>query len=149
MSSSTRAILVAVAGVLTAVGLVALMLLMAGGGQVEVRLGDDEFNAGNVERLAGAVERDGPILFPDASPGRARDLYLQHLGDTPDTGWVALAAQVPGAERECVLRWDAAERVFTDPCSDAEFAENGEGLPRYATRVEDGRLFVDLRSAAD
>ncbi len=146
MSSSTRAVLVAAAGVLTAVALVVLLLLMAGGGQVEVRLGDDEFNAGHVERLAGAVERDGPILFPDASPARARDVYLQHLGATPEEGWIAMAAQAPGAGRECVLRWDPATRTFSDPCGDAEFPEDGEGLPRYPTRIEEGRLFVDLRA---
>jgi hypothetical protein len=110
-----------------------------------VRLGDEVFVAGEVDRLAAAVERDGPIAIPDASPRRQRDVYLQHLGATPEEGWLAFSAQAPGAQRRCLLQWLAVEEQFADPCSDRRFPANGQGLTRYPTTVEEGRLSVDLR----
>ncbi len=133
------------AGVVAGFALFAGIALLAGSGGVDVRLGDDVFNAGQVERLAAAVERDGPIAIADASPRRARDLYLQHLGPTPEEGWLAFSAQAPGAERRCLLQWLPAEEEFVDPCSERRYPGDGEGLLRYPTMVEEGRLSVDLR----
>ena len=134
-----------VVAVLFGVGLFAALALLGSSGQVDVRLGDDEFQAGQVERLAANVARDGPIAIPDASPERARDIYLQHLGDTPEAGWLAFAAQAPGADRTCLLQWNASERVFVDPCSGQRFPADGEGLTQYPTTVSEGVLSVDLR----
>jgi hypothetical protein len=119
--------------------------LLAGSGGVDVRLGDDVFRAGQVERLAGAIARDGPIAIPDASPERARDIYLQHLGETPEVGWLAFAAQAPDADRTCLLQWQPADRQFRDPCSERRYPADGEGLTQYPTTVTEGQLSVDLR----
>ena len=132
----------AVVGAVVVFGGVALL---AGSGGVEVRLGDDVFRAGQVERLAAAIAAEGPIAIPDASPERARDIYLQHLGETPEVGWLAFAAQAPGAERTCLLQWDPAGAELVDPCSDRRYPADGEGLTQYPTAVADGVLTVDLR----
>lgn len=134
-----------VAGVVAALVVVGGLLLLAGSGGVEVRMGDDVFLAGRVEGLARAVEQDGPIIIPDASPDRSRDIYLQHLGPGDEEGWVALSAHAPGAGRECLLRWQADAQEFADPCSGRRYPADGEGLARYPTRVTAGVLSVDLR----
>ncbi len=140
-----RPVLLGMAGVVAGLALFAGIALLAGSGGVDVRLGDDVFVAGQVQRLAAAVERDGPIAIADASPRRARDLYLQHLGRSPEEGWLAFAAQAPGAERRCLLQWLPAEDEFVDPCSERRYPGDGEGLPQYRTMVEKGTLSVDLR----
>lgn len=133
------------AGVVAGFAVFASIVLLAGSGGIDVRLGDDVFVAGQVERLAAAVEADGPIAIPDASPRRQRDLYLQHLGTTAGEGWLAFSAQAPGAERRCLLQWLPAEEEFVDPCSGRRYPADGEGLTQYATMVDDGILSVDLR----
>ncbi|HWH33779.1 MAG TPA: hypothetical protein VNT56_00480 [Acidimicrobiales bacterium] len=142
-----QVVVVALGAVVAAAAVFGGLAVLGGSGGVEVRLGDDVFRAGQVERLAANVGRDGPIAIPDASPERARDIYLQHLGETPEEGWLAFAAQAPGADRTCLLEWRAGERQFHDPCSDATFPANGSGLTRYATDVTDGELTVDLRAS--
>ncbi len=119
--------------------------LLAGSGGVEVRLGDDVFRAGQVERLAGAIAQGGPIAIPDASPDRARDIYLQHLGETPEVGWLAFAAQAPGNDRTCLLQWEPGAAEFLDPCSQRRYPANGKGLTQYPTTVTEGLLTVNLR----
>ncbi len=140
-----RSVVAAVAGVVVALAVVGGVVLLAASGAVEVRLGDDVFLAGRVERLAAAVEFDGPIIIPDASPERSRDIYLQHLGPGVEQGWLALGAQAPGAERECLVRWQSEAREFVDPCTKRRYPADGEGLTRYPTRVTAGVLSVDLR----
>ncbi len=131
--------------VLLGVGLFAGLPLLSDSGQVDVRLGDDVFTAGQVERLAANIARDGPIAIPDASPERARDIYLQHLGNSPEEGWLAFSAQAPGAERTCLLQWVATEGKLVDPCSGRRYPADGEGLIHYPTTVTGGVVSVDLR----
>ncbi|MDP9453183.1 MAG: hypothetical protein M3P97_07310 [Actinomycetota bacterium] len=140
-----RSVVVGLLAVAFGVALFAALAVLGSSGQVEVRLGDDVFQAGQVERLAANVARDGPIAIPDASPERARDIYLQHLGASPEVGWLAFAAQAPGAPRSCLLQWVATERHFVDPCSGLRYPADGEGLPQYRTTVAEGVLSVDLR----
>jgi hypothetical protein len=140
-----RSVVIGVGAVVAAVVTFGGLALLSGSGQVDPRLGDDVFEVGQVERLAANVERDGPIAIPDASPRRARDIYLQHLGEADDEGWLAFAAQTPGAERHCLLQWLAEDRRFADPCSDKRYPADGEGLTSYPTTVEEGILSVDLR----
>ncbi len=102
-----------------------------------------EFDVGPAEQRRAVVERDGPLLFQDPL-GRGRDIYVQHLGEA---GWKAFEARAPGANRRCVLRWEAAAGRFLDPCTGTTYPADGAGLVSYPTRVDDeGRLRVDLRS---
>ena len=114
----------------------------------------------NMRRFKGRTEKvaeDGPILYADTAGGD-RDIVLQHLGDDPGEGWIALAARPPGVPRECTIQSRDRDEPFrlldadgevTDACDGREFPPDGEGLPSYPVRVDgDGRLDVDLNAAA-
>lgn len=135
---------VAVAGILTAVVVFVLVVGLARGGRVELRLGDEEFRAGRAEAQAASIERQGPLLFSDVSGGD-RDIVVQHLGDDPEEGWLAFDARPPGASRECFARWDPDGKRFVDTCDGTVYPADGQGLTRYPVTVEDGELIVDLR----
>jgi hypothetical protein len=145
-SATTTAVLVGLAGVVAGLGLVILMVNLASRGteSFEVRLGDDRFSAGGVERRADSIERDGPILFSDVAGG-SRDIILQHIGAEPDEGWYAFSAQPAGKSRDCFLRWQADVAQFED-CDGVLYPADGDdpALARYPVAIEDGELFVDI-----
>lgn len=129
--------------VLALIGAMVLLSVLSTSGTVDVRFGDREFWAGSTERLADEIDDRGPYLLPDASPKRSLDIFVQHLGDDPDEGWLAFLARSPGNDdRGCTLEWDGGR--FTDPCGDATYPPDGTGLEQFTTRVEDGSLYVDF-----
>ena len=114
----------------------------------ELRLGDATFQGGNAERLAEEIDDRGPILYPDVSGSKERDLILQHLGSNPNTGWYAFRAQPPSKDRECTWQWQEDEQLFRAKCDESLIAPaDGKGLERYPVRVIKGRLDVDLNAA--
>lgn len=130
----------AFAGVVVAAGLMWLLTVLISNRTVTPKgpFEQDEFSV----RIA-SISDQVPFLLPDASPRRSRDIYLQHVGDAEDEGWLAFSALAPGqADRECFLRWDGSG--FEDPCTGETFPADGEGLTHYPTRVEDERVYVDL-----
>lgn len=137
-------VLVGVAGVVVGVAMAAALLLAAGGGEVDVRLGDDEFRAGRTAALAPAIGRDGPIAFGDLVGGD-RPIFVQHRSDDLDEGWVAHDAVAPGQPPTCVLEWDSAADRFRDPCGDDTYDPDDPALRTYPTEVRDGFVYVDLR----
>lgn len=146
-----RAVAVAVVGVVFALGTAFLVANLASRGDVQVRLGDDRFQAGRTENLARIIDTDGqPILFPDPA-NFSRSIYVDHQGDDPETGWIALSAFVPD-QPECTLTFDPEVGLFAideqQPAScdrDLTFPRSGAGLRVYATEVIDGRLTIDLQ----
>ena len=136
------AVIVIVVGVAALVG----VAVLTSSGSTDVRLGDDEFEVGEAATLAARIEADGaPLLFQDLLVGGSRDIYVNHVGDDAEIGWVAFDARAPGSARECTLEWDGAREVFVDPCTDDEFPADGGDLPHYPIRVTDeGALIVDL-----
>jgi hypothetical protein len=148
-SATTTAIIVGLAGVIAGLGLVVLMVNLASRGteNFEVRLGDDRFAAGGVERRSRSIAEDGPILFSDVAGG-SRDIILNHLGDEPDTGWYVFSAQAAGKPRDCFLKWQADAGDFVD-CDGDRFPADGDhpDLLRYPVSIEDGDLYVDLNFA--
>lgn len=146
-----RAVAVAVVGVVVALGTAFLVANLASRGDVQVRLGDDRFDAGRVENLARIIEEDGqPILFPDPA-NFSRSIYVDHQGRDPAEGWIALSAFVPD-QPECTLTFDPDVDLFTigdaqpESCDrDITYPRSGAGLRVYATEVLDGRLTVDLQ----
>jgi hypothetical protein len=142
------ALLVAIGGVLAGLLLFAFVLwLVERGDEVEgfdIRLGDDMFEDVEAERTAERIAEDGPIIFGDPAKGE-RPIYLQHIGDEPDEGWVAFDAIAPGCDES--LTWDAEEEVFVDPCTDETYPPDGEGLTTYPAEVEDGKVIVDLNAS--
>ena len=146
-----RAVVVASA---LGLGLAALLVWLVVGYASEnpdkVNLGSERFVVGSADRLANRIdEQRAPFLFKDPlSSSAGRELYVQHLGDDERQGWLAVEAYAPGAPREvrCILDWDIDRQRFVDPCGDAEFPPDGEGLVHYPTGVDDrGAVVVDLR----
>jgi hypothetical protein len=154
-SHAGRVLAVSVVGIALAIVAAFALALLANRGSVDVKLGDDTFVGQDAEEAADRIADAGPILYPDAGGGD-RDIYLQHLGDDPDRGWLAFAARPAGVPRECTLRWSADDEVFRllDPdgeasgaCDGREVPPDGEGLFQYPVRVKDGKLDVDLNAA--
>jgi hypothetical protein len=150
-----RALAIAGAGVVLALGLAFLVANLASRGKVEVRLGTDTFSQYDAKQAAEKVAEGGPLVFADAGGGD-RDIVLQHMGDDPETGWIALAARPPDVSRGCTIQsrdrdepfrlLDASGQV-TDECDGREFPPDGTGLPTYPVSVRDGKLDVDLNAA--
>jgi hypothetical protein len=151
-----RALVVAALGVVAALAIAFAVARLANQGKVEVRLGSDTFSQQDAEDAAEKVAQDGPILYADTAGGD-RDIVLQHLGDDPDAGWIALAARPPGVSRQCTIQSRDRDEPFrlldadgevTDECDGREFPPDGEGLPSYPVTVgADGKLDVDLNAA--
>jgi hypothetical protein len=151
-----RALAVAAAGVVVAIGVAAALAVLANRGKVDVRLGSDTFAEHDAEDAARDIAENGPILYPDTAGGD-RDIYLQHFGGDAGEGWIAFAARPPGVSRECTLQWSGADEVFrlldssgqvSGECDGREFPADGEGLPTYPVTVDaDGNIDVDLNAA--
>jgi hypothetical protein len=134
-----------------AVGLAALLVWsvvkFASQNPEKANLGDPVFNVGSAKRLAKEIDERGPFLFQDPlSLGRGRNLYIQHLGDDPDTGWSAIEARLPDSEA-CAVTWDLEREEFVD-CRRNVHPPDGEGLTTYPGVVENGRVRVDLRTGS-
>ena len=118
-----RALAFAVIAVAVGLGAGFLMLRLADSGGVDVRLGDAEFRAGSAESRSGDIAEGGPLLFPD--PNSDRDIFVQHLGEDPNRGWLVFETRWPGSPSACSLTWEAASRQFVPPDN-----EECRGLPR-------------------
>ena len=133
-------VVAAVVGVVGAGGLMWLLTVLISNRTVTPKgpFTAEEFEVGRIDRL---VER---VPFPLQDPlGRGRHVFVQHLGDDDEEGWLVLSAYAPGQDDEqCALVWDGG--AFKDPCTGDEFPPSGDGLAEYPTRVDDGRLYVDL-----
>jgi hypothetical protein len=140
----------AVGGVVLGLVLVILLFVLAipsltESGTVTPNLGVDTFNAGSAESRSRSIARDGPFLFSDVA-GRQRDIYLQHIGDDPTTGWYAFDARQVGQPRECSLEWQADDAEFRNPCNGSTVPADGTGLIAYAVVVnDDGNVILDFR----
>ncbi|MGH9177956.1 MAG: hypothetical protein ACRD0N_05310 [Acidimicrobiales bacterium] len=113
----------------------------------KANLGDPVFQVGRAERLAEEIDDRGPFLFQDPlARGGGRNLYVQHLGDDPDEGWLAVEARRPDRPA-CVVEWDLEAETFVD-CDGDRFPADGEGLTTYHGTVEGGQVSIDLRTAS-
>jgi hypothetical protein len=119
----------------------AVLAIASNDPDVEVNLGDDEFELEDVDGAAERIAEDGPDIFPDPTGGN-RPIMVNHLGDDPETGWVAVLAIAPDTE-SCLVQWDADDEVFRD-CEGETYPPDGEGLEQFPTRVEGDSLYVDL-----
>lgn len=141
-----RAIVYTVVSVGLGVGLVFAVVSLAGSDQIEVRLGDDDFNAGDAENLAAEIAERGPV--PWAPLSRGRSIWINHIGDDPEKGWFAFDVQSPGAIGDCVVDWDADRKLFIDTCDpELVYSATGEGLTQFGVWVDDdGNLIVDVNA---
>ena len=132
-----RALTFALVAVVVGLGAGFLMLRLADSGGVDVRLGDAELRAGSAESLSDDIAEGGPVLLKD--PNSDRDIFVQHLGEDPNRGWLVFETRWPGSPSSCGLTWEATSRQFVPPGS-----EECEGLPRAE---EDGT--ATMTEAAD
>jgi hypothetical protein len=149
--SARNAIVVGAAGVITAVILMLFVLWVTSqnGNRVEFRLGDEQFQDITADRMAKRIADEGPVLFPDVSANRSRDIYVQHLGTDPKVGWLAFDARKPGAGRECFIEWQRDRRVFVDRCDKSEVGADGAGLRQYPAVVNsNGKVVINFNAGA-
>lgn len=145
--SPTRLLVVTVIGIGLAGLLVWSVVKFASQNPEKANLGDPVFNVGGAERLSKEIDDRGPFLFQDPlSLGRGRNLYIQHLGDDPETGWSAIEARLPDDEA-CAVTFDRDREEFVDCRSDTH-PPDGDGLVTYPGVVTGGRVRVDLRTAS-
>ncbi len=138
--------------VATILGIVAMVFLvtrtadLAESGDVQLNIGDQVFAPGNVDRLSDDLQ-DQPLLLSDPAGGD-RDIFLQHIGDEPETGWFAFAVRPPDATRDCFIQWQTDDDLFTYNCDDRTFPADGEGLFQYPVIVAgNGEITIDLNAA--
>lgn len=140
-----KALLIAGVAVALLLLLTLLVAQAANRGEVDIRLGDDRFSAGEVAAMARSIADDDglPLLFADLVGG-GRPLFVHHRGDDPERGWSAFGAFVPD-EPGCAVEIDRDRKVLVDACDpSATFPLDGEGLRAYPVAVEDGELLVDI-----
>lgn len=138
-----RAVVVGAAGVAVGLALIAAMVWLAGSsGQVEVRLGDRDFRDLDAARIGAEIAERGPVLFSDVAGG-SRDIILQHLGDDPESGWLAFEARRSGQDRRCFFQWRAEG---DGDSGDKDVVEGGAGDGGSA---EDGGGGEDMEGSKD
>lgn len=159
--NARSAILVGLSGVFIAIVLGGGVLFLAQqGGDVELQLGDTDFNAGQIGRISEEIDDRGPILYSDVA-GRSRDIILQHLGDDPEAGWFAFDARPIGEPRDCFFQWngeffDLVNAPGTDAdCADVTMDERGnlstgELIVTYPVEIDDGNnVRVDINANSE
>ena len=143
--SDPRPRILAAAGVVLGIaGLVFFGLAVTRSGRFSpesspLRPADAEFNVGNAEARAEAIERDRtPLLFQDPADFE-RPIWVTHVGDDLEEGWYAFTAAIGS----CVVEWEISAQEFVD-CDGRRYPADGSGLPQLDVRVEDGNVIVDL-----
>src|SRR5690242_14780543 len=97
-------------------------------------LATSTFEVGGTKVLAAAIRRQrAPLLFQALV--KDRDVWVQHIGDDPGRGWLAVEARVAGSPRSCTTHWDIDRQVFVDPCTQQTFPADGSGLPPVPVTV--------------
>jgi hypothetical protein len=140
-----KALLIATVAIVLIAVVTVLIAQAASRGDVEIRLGDDRFDVGRADKVAARIDKDGglPALFQDLV-GRNRNIYVQHIGDDPDTGWVAFGAFDPD-DPSCAVEIDRAGKALVNACDrTVTYSLSGEGLRAYPTSVEGGQVIVDI-----
>ena len=143
--SLRAAVVVGLAGVVVALGLVgAVLLLTRTGTDVEIRLGDRDFRDMEIGRISAEIDDRGPILFGDVADG-SLDIILQHIGEDPETGWFAFQARRAGQSRDCFFQWRSEQADFINTCDPDDIVDAvGTGLRQFEVAVVDGDVRVDI-----
>ena len=111
-------------------------------------LGDPNFGSISADGMAATIAENGPVLWPDIASGN-RDIWLQHIGDTPGEGWTAFDARLPGTGRACNVTWSVTDQTFSDPCTGDIFPASGEGLPQIPVFIDQRTLVIDINGVHD
>lgn len=150
ITSVVVGVVVLVVAIVAAWGMI--QLASGGKGPVQVRLGEDTFDAGYTSRMAKQIATDGPLLFSDVSGrGQRRPIYVAHFGGDENRRWVALSAVAPGAPEGCFLSWNAARNLFEERRATDSGSETGSGASGSGDggRRAVGELCRDITWSAD
>jgi hypothetical protein len=107
------------------------------------------FEVGKVTSMAKAVDRDGPILFPDLkSPDGVRSVVLDHTGSNPASGWQVYYAYPADRDASCLATHVQGTRMFTD-CEGRKISVEKLTPPNEVRPIVENRktLYIDLRGA--
>jgi len=139
-SDPRRATIIGIVGIVVSVVMIVVVLVAnnLGSDRTTTQSSRSKFEVGSAQSLAKSVNEDGPLFFNDTATG-SRPLVVQHLGDDPNTGWLAFDA----ATGSCVLTWDAGAHEFTD-CNGKRYPADGRDLHHYPVAVTNGNVVVDL-----
>lgn len=145
-----RAGIIGVVGLGLTIGLMILMLKLAGTStEIDVRLGDVDFRGIVADDLADEVSKNGPIPFPDLVGGD-RPIWINHFGDDSAKGWVVFLAKVPGGESGCFVQWIEQEKMFVDFCDPQnQFPPNVFGLEELNWKVIENELRIEINDLSD
>ncbi|MCO5322849.1 MAG: hypothetical protein M9922_15785 [Microthrixaceae bacterium] len=170
--SQLTGVLIAIGAIVLAVGASWGLLKLASGGDgpVRIQLGDEDFDAGQINRISDQIAEEGPVLYSDVSGrGQLQPIWVNHFGEDPAVQWFVFSAIAPGADQGCFLAWNAEENLFderrpdpTDPralgeiCRDVTYSATGEAgegaepLEQFTWSVDDeDNLIIDIRGDSD
>jgi len=105
------------------------------------------FEVGKVTSMAKAVDREGPILFPDLkSTDGVRSVVLDHTGSDPATGWQVYFAYPADRTPTCLATHIPATRTFKD-CDGRIISVEKLIPPKEVRPIVENRktLYIDLR----
>lgn len=140
MSKGRRVLVMSLVALAFAAALLFLVVRYASQNPDKANLGSEVVRL-DAERTAKRIRETGPYAMQD--PRGDRDVYLQHVGDDPATGWVLVLAYPP--DGRCAVVWDVKRDLFEAPCTKRTYPRDGSGLTTYPAPVEDGRVVIDLR----
>lgn len=143
MNRGRQVVVLSVVALAFAAGLVFLVVRYASNNPESANLGSEVVRL-DAERTAKRIDETGP--YPLQDPNGDRDVYLQHVGNDPGTGWVLVLAYPPDEpDKKCAVVWDVEHDRFEAPCSKRTYPADGSGLTTYPAPVVEGRVVIDLR----
>jgi hypothetical protein len=128
---------------------VAAVILSRNADDLDVRLGDDVFEVGRIDRLADEIADRGPLLFPGlVGPAGDRPVGLDHAGGNDRRGWRVFGLVPPGAPPGCLVTQDSATGALAD-CEGRPV--DVDDLPTQddvvvVIEADTGQLVLDLRA---
>jgi hypothetical protein len=128
----------------------AAVFLSRNADDLDVRVGDDVFEVGRVDRLADEVADNGPLLFPGlVGPAGDRPVGLAHDGGNDFQGWRVFSLVPSGAPADCLVSQDVDSGALRD-CQGRPV--DVDDLPPaddviVVIESDSGQLTLDLRSA--
>jgi len=133
---------------LAAVLLLVFVLRLSTKPGAKVNLSTSTFKIPHADRFTDEIDKHGPLLFQDLL-NKSRDIFVQHTGADPKTGWSAFLAHPETEARKCQVVWRRKTHDFRDPCSKQLYPADGAGLPHYKVTVDPkNELTVDLNVPA-
>jgi hypothetical protein len=113
----------------------------------QVKPGDRTFVVGDVEDIADAVKKDGPILYPDLRDAKGkRSIVIEHNGSDPAKGWQVYYAYPADRDETCLVTQIANTHTFTD-CEGRTLAVEQLMPPIDVRPIVENKttLLIDLR----